>query len=365
MKLIVLFAFVAAAVAVPLDDKKPLSQPLAPLNNNKPTLVADPKAQAPAPAKAPLHKRDSPKPVDQKNTAPVTNTQKAQSVPSPVSSVAKPSNNRPVRDTQKAQDSYKPQASGVPQKTNVPTPTVVDPKAQNIRPARETPKAPVNDQKAPQNVNQKNAAPAKVDPKAQNTRPARETPKAPVNDQKAPVTPQKNNAPLTPAVQKPQNSRNRRDTVKPTEVQKPVEFNRNDKTKSVPAPSAPTADRKTRETPKTPVNNNNKAKTVPTQPEVAKVPLTSTNSRSRRDAPNPAEQSKHVPSGSISGKIENPTLLARKDAPASAPTNHKRDTQNIRRPVPVDQVLKQKNVNDEKPVAVDAAKPVENVTKKA
>jgi hypothetical protein len=345
-------------------------------------LNPDPKAQAPfaspvpLPARAPLTKRDTPKTTDQTNKAPLTNTKKDATAPNPTSGIVKPSNNRPSRDTQqKPQDSYKPQASGVPQKTNVPSPS------------RDTP------------------------PRAQTNN---------NNDQKPTVvTPQKNTA----SDQKPQqNSRNRRDTVKQTDNQKPVEWNKDNNNKNkapqpqqpastlnadrktretpktntnekpkapVPAPASTDKNRKTRETPKSddkakvpvPAPSNDKRKTretpkttqtkddkakasIPTQPDVAKVPLTSTNSRNRRDAPNPTEQSKLVPSGTINGKIENPSLQARKDTTTAAPLGHKRDTekQGIRYPVPVDQVIKQKNTDD-KPVA-DNSKPVENVNKK-
>lgn len=372
---------IAVAIANPLDDKKTLAaQPTSKLDSNKPPLTSDPKAQAPTQQKAPLHKRDTPKTTDQKtNAAPVTNNQKAQSVPNPASSAVKPSNSRQTRDTQKAQDSYKPQPSGVPQKSSAPAPTNTDSKTSNNRQVRETPKAQVNDQKAPVNNqktpvtnNQKNSAPTSTNVNQKtpsNNRPARDTPKAQVNDQKVnaqkpAVTPQKNTAPVAATPQKPQqNSRNKRDTVKQTNQQAPVTWNKDDKTKSSPPtaqkPSTLNADRKTRETPKN-TQTDNKAKTSnPTQPEVAKVPLTSTNSqRNRRDAPNPAEQSKLVPSGSISGNVQNPALQARKDPiPTTSPLNHKRDTQgsNIRRPVPVDQVLKQKTTDDKPAAAAPVA----------
>jgi hypothetical protein len=286
--------------------------------------------------------------------------------------------------------------------------------------------------KTPVTSNQKNVAPSPANVEAKNptnTRPSRETPKATDNKTPTVVTPQKNSAPAAATPAKPQqNSRNRRDTVQKSN-QQPVTWNKDDKTKATPsAPSVPvTADRKTRETPKetpktkspvplptdntrktretpkdtsskndktkspapvptdnrktretqknTPTNNDKAKSPAATQPDVAKVPLTSTNSRNRRDAPNPVEQSKLVPSGSIAGNIQSPSLQARKD-PIQTPSatlsqlNHKRDTQqgsSIRYPVPVDQVLKQKTTDD-KPTAAasvaDNSKPAENSSKK-
>lgn len=325
---------IATAIAVPLEEKKSAFQPSL-LDNNKPPLTADPKAQAPiapTPLKAPLHKRDTPKNTDQKtNTAPDVNTQKAAAGPIPTTNL-KPSNTRQTRDTQNNQDSYKTQSSGVAQKSSVPAPTNTNLKTPNNRPARNTPKDPVNN-------NEKNTAP---------------------------VTPQKNSAPVAATPQKPQqNSRNRRDTVEQNIPQQPVTWNKDDKTKSSPPaaeqPSTLNADRKTRETQKNIQPTNDKVKaSAPDHPEIAKVPLTSTNSHSRRDAPNPVEQSKLVPSGSVSGNVYNPSLQARNNpiVPTTAPVNHKRETQgtntNIRYPVPVDQVLKQKTTDDkpeEAPVA--------------
>lgn len=343
---------VATAVAIPFEEKRPLgSAPISQLNNNKPPLTSDPKAQIPSAnpprsGSVPITKRDTPKATDQKpSNTPVTNTQKTATAQNPSSSVIKPSNNRPSRDTQKPQNSYNPQPSGVPQKSNsAPLPSNTDSKISNNRPSRDTPKA---------------SAPAPTE------------------------APKKNNSPITPNDKPQQNSRNRRDTVKQADNQKPVEWNKNQQTKTNtpsqqpsslnperktretpkkndndkskspnPAPQ-PTVDRKTRETPKNTPKKDDKTKTSnPTQPEVSKVPLTSTNARNRRDAPNPIEQSKLVPSGSISGKA-NPSEEARTTTTArSAPLSHKRDTEKqpgIRYPVPVDQVLKQKE--NEKPVA--------------
>lgn len=90
----------------------------------------------------------------------------------------------------------------------------------------------------------------------------------------------------------------------------------------------------------------------------ARVPLTSTNTRNRRDTPIPADQSKIVPSGTSTG--QNPTLKKAKDTPTASSASQilkpKRDTigslpsssssnnqaTGIRRPAPVDQVLKHK-----------------------
>lgn len=271
--------------------------------------------------------RDTPKTPLTNAQNPVTPQKNAEPVPSTVQKTQSNSRNR--RDTQTQQNSYKPQASGVPQKTNSPqSPVVSSPDTQktssNARPSRDTVKTPANNTPQVANNQQKNSAPA--------------------------ATAQKNSAPATSS-----NSRNRRDTpVKPTEVnsQKPVEWNKNEKKVNTQQPS--TDNRKTRETPKTSTNTqvkDDKTKTPSTvqHPEVAKVPLT--NARTRRDTPNPAEQSKLVPSGSISGKPSNaPPASQARDSPAkpsSTNTGNNRDTQklNIRQPLPVDQVLKQKPVS--------------------
>jgi hypothetical protein len=397
----------AIAAASPVDQKTPLN-PVTNLNINKPILpLVEETRKDPLPINKPLFKRDTP--VDPKNN-PQKNAQKNPQDPSPTATDVKlNSNKRPSRDTpSKPIDSYKPQPSGVSQKNaQAPSPASSSDasKAQsNIRPSRDTPKTPINNNNN-NNNNKKveNAPPPAVDASKNtnlNTRPKRETPKTPVSNQEPPkqlnartpstqeaakVTPnnrpsrdtqktpvskpaentQKHTAPAPPGppanTKTQQGSRVTRDAPKPAETnnQKPVSWNKDEK-KVENKPQAE-ADRKTRETPKKEVKDDKAKATVPAaHPEVAKVPLT--NSRNRRDAPNPQEQSKLVPSGSISG---NPALKARDDsttqAPKNAPTasNIKRDTEKqasgIHYPVPVSDVLKRKE-SSAKPAAATSSK---------
>lgn len=84
-------------------------------------------------------------------------------------------------------------------------------------------------------------------------------------------------------------------------------------------------------------------------PQVARVPLASTNSRSRRDAPKVTAAQvpvMNVKADSAPIKTNNPPAQAnnkpKRDSPANVAQTQSNNSQGIRKPAPVDQVLKQK-----------------------
>lgn len=142
------------------------------------------------------------------------------------------------------------------------------------------------------------------------------------------------------------------------------------KSKTQQAPATPVqSSKKTREVPKkdevkkTPIENAQKSSNPAVAPQVARVPLTSTNTRSRRDAPKSVEQQPAVTNVKSDNTKITSTVTKLADVPATANVKPKRDTPaedahsevasnvsnnnnnnqshtGLRRPAPVDQILK-------------------------
>ena len=282
-------SLVALLSAAPADDKQTLSRP-SPIN---PDVISDPKPKSEihsvddghdhthpehvnlhsetvngGATAHPLHKRESPKVVDQNPAAPQPNLNNGQKTPPQVNAPKAQVNGqqRPVNNNQKPKQSQtnnnnnNNQKSGQTQTNNQQKPTVnaqqpiaAQKPITNARVTRDvTPKVAEQKPAVPQNNNQKSGS-------------------AQLNTQQKPVV---------------SNARVTRDVTPKNAEQKPAVSQSNDAKKDLPTQAPAHAHVHP---------NNHKAdqettvhKSAPQQPI--------TNPRVTRDAPNPAEQSKYVPS---------------------------------------------------------------------